>query len=215
MHLQLGLEDVINDVTKEIEDFPRSGALAASAEGAARLPGRPRGAARSAAGPASSNGCRTPGSLGSSASRRAASAGGRETSSNRLARSARGPGRVRRQRKIKDTGPSRGRRRAHPEAEGEGEAGEAGTPPGDLYVVVNIPEHPVFKRRDSDLFVESHVNAVDAMLGTELRVPTLYGDTMLDIPVGHSAGNPVQDQGEGAPQAELFRQGGRVRRGQS
>ena len=80
--------------------------------------------------------------------------------------------------------------------------------------MVNIPEHPVFKRRDSDLFVESRVNAVDAMLGTELRVPTLYGDTMLDIPSGHAAGDPVQDQGEGAPQAELFRQGGRVRRGQ-
>lgn len=64
---------------------------------------------------------------------------------------------------------------------------------------MNIPEHPVFKRRESDLYVEAHVNAVEAMLGTQLRVPTLYGDTMLDVPSGTQPGTQFRIKGKGLP----------------
>ena len=90
---------------------------------------------------------------------------------------------------------------------GEGEAGEHGMPRGDLYVVVSIPEHPVFKRRDSDLYVETQVNAVEAMLGTEVRVPTLYGDVKLQIPAGTQPGASFKVKGKGLPRPSHFGKG--------
>jgi molecular chaperone DnaJ len=82
---------------------------------------------------------------------------------------------------------------------GEGEAGPRGAPPGDLYVVINIPEHPIYKRRDSDVYVETRVSAVEAMLGTVVRVPTLHGDVNLDIPSGTQPGATFRIKGKGLP----------------
>ena len=65
----------------------------------------------------------------------------------------------------------------------------------------------MFKRRESDLYVEAHVNAVDAMLGTQLRVPTLYGDTMLDVPSGTQPGTQFKIKGKGLPRLNSFGKG--------
>ncbi len=89
---------------------------------------------------------------------------------------------------------------------GEGNAGERGTPPGDLYVTVNVAPHRVFARNESDIYLETRVGAVDAMLGTELQVPTLYGDVKLTVPHGTQPGTVFKVKGKGLPR---FRRGGR------
>jgi molecular chaperone DnaJ len=58
---------------------------------------------------------------------------------------------------------------------GEGEAGFHGGPPGDLYVQVEVQEHPIFVREGRDLYCEMPISFVDAALGGELEVPTLDG----------------------------------------
>ncbi len=65
---------------------------------------------------------------------------------------------------------------------GEGEAGENGGPPGDLYVHINIRPHPIFTREDNNLFCEVPIGFVTAALGGELEVPTLEGRVVLKIP---------------------------------
>ncbi|MCL4315805.1 MAG: molecular chaperone DnaJ [Gammaproteobacteria bacterium] len=65
---------------------------------------------------------------------------------------------------------------------GEGEAGFKGGPPGDLYVHINVREHPIFSREGSDLLCEVPVSLATAALGGELEVPTLDGRVKLKIP---------------------------------
>jgi len=82
---------------------------------------------------------------------------------------------------------------------GEGNAGESGVPPGDLYVVVNIAPHPVFARQDGDVYMETKVGVVQAMLGAEVVVPTLYGDVKLRVPSGTQPGTVFKIRGKGLP----------------
>jgi len=67
---------------------------------------------------------------------------------------------------------------------GEGEPGERGGPPGNLYVNVRVKPHAYFKRRDSDVIVELKVNVAQAALGTRVKVPTLDGEREIAIPAG-------------------------------
>mgnify|MGYP001812375468 FL=1 len=80
---------------------------------------------------------------------------------------------------------------------GEGEAGERGGPPGDLYVQVNVKEHPIFTREDNNLFCEVPIGFVAAALGGELHVPTLNGKVNLKIPAGTQTGKMFRMRGKG------------------
>ncbi len=80
---------------------------------------------------------------------------------------------------------------------GEGEAGEHGGPPGDLYVQVAVKEHPIFTREDSHLFCEVPISVVTAALGGELEVPTLTSKVMLKIPPGTQTGKLFRMRGKG------------------
>jgi len=71
---------------------------------------------------------------------------------------------------------------------GEGEAGENGGPPGDLYVQVRVRSHPIFKREGADLYCEMPISFVTAALGGELDVPTLEGRVKLKIPAETQSG---------------------------
>lgn len=68
---------------------------------------------------------------------------------------------------------------------GEGEAGPRGTPPGDLYIEVNVKPHKLFKRDGNDLILDLNLNIAQAALGAELQVPTVDGGTAeLKVPPG-------------------------------
>jgi len=80
---------------------------------------------------------------------------------------------------------------------GEGESGEPGGPPGDLYVQIQVKEHPIFTREDNNLFCEVPIGFVTAALGGELEVPTLDGKVVLKIPAGTQTGKMFRMRNKG------------------
>jgi molecular chaperone DnaJ len=80
---------------------------------------------------------------------------------------------------------------------GEGEAGEAGGPPGDLYVQVNVKEHPIFTRDGANLYCEVPISFPAACLGGEMEVPTLDGKVALKIPAETQTGKLFRVRGKG------------------
>ncbi len=88
----------------------------------------------------------------------------------------------------------------------EGETGRNGGPPGDLYVVINVREHPFFTRQDKHVVCEIPISFPQAALGLEMDVPTLEGKTKMKIPSGTQSGAVLRLKGKGAPD---LRGGGR------
>jgi molecular chaperone DnaJ len=80
---------------------------------------------------------------------------------------------------------------------GEGEVGEKGAPPGDLYVHIRVKEHAIFGREGNDLFCEVPIGFTTAVLGGELAVPTLEGRVMLKIPPETQSGKMFRLRGKG------------------
>ncbi|MBM3373987.1 MAG: molecular chaperone DnaJ [Betaproteobacteria bacterium] len=80
---------------------------------------------------------------------------------------------------------------------GEGEAGGNGGPPGDLYVVIHIKQHPVFTRDHNDLHCEMPVSFTTAALGGEIEIPTLDGYAKIKIPAETQSGKIFRLRGKG------------------
>jgi len=80
---------------------------------------------------------------------------------------------------------------------GEGEAGEGGGPPGDLYVHIGVKEHAIFTRDGADLYCEVPISFPTACLGGELEVPTLDGKVVLKIPSETQTGRLFRVRGKG------------------
>ncbi len=80
---------------------------------------------------------------------------------------------------------------------GEGEAGEQGGPPGDLYVQVKLKPHPLFRREGDDLHREMPVSFVTAALGGEVEIPTLDGRASLKIPPETQSDKTFRLRGKG------------------
>ena len=91
--------------------------------------------------------------------------------------------------------------------EGQGHAGEAGAPAGDLYVFVGVREDPRFVREGDDLLTALDVPAPLAALGAELEVPTLEGSTAIELPAGSQPGEILTLKGEGMPALRRGRSG--------
>jgi molecular chaperone DnaJ len=82
---------------------------------------------------------------------------------------------------------------------GEGEAGYDSGPPGDLYVVLRLRDHPLFERHGADLVCEVPISIAQATLGCEVEVPQLEGKQMLSIPPGTQSGEVIRLRGQGMP----------------
>jgi molecular chaperone DnaJ len=83
-----------------------------------------------------------------------------------------------------------------------GEAGIRGGPPGDLYVVLHIKEHPVFQRDEDDLYCEVPISFSLAALGGEMPVPTLDGKANVKLPAGTQSGQMFKLRGRGITNIE-------------
>jgi molecular chaperone DnaJ len=84
---------------------------------------------------------------------------------------------------------------------GKGNAGEAGGPPGDLYFIIRIGEHPVFRREGDDIYVTVPVTAPEAALGAKIEVPTIDGRSQLRVPPGTQSGQKLRLREKGVPSA--------------
>jgi curved DNA-binding protein len=82
---------------------------------------------------------------------------------------------------------------------GEGGPGMAGGQAGDLYLTVEVSPDPRFERKEDDLYVTVPVDLYTAVLGGEVRVPTLAGDVNLKIPAGSQNGQSFRLRGKGMP----------------
>lgn len=82
---------------------------------------------------------------------------------------------------------------------GEGDAGLRGAPAGDLYVFISIKEHDYFVRDGEDLRLDIPISFVQAALGDDIDVPTLFGKAKLKIPAGTQTGTTFRLKGKGMP----------------
>ncbi|MBM3939451.1 MAG: molecular chaperone DnaJ [SAR202 cluster bacterium] len=83
--------------------------------------------------------------------------------------------------------------------QGEGDAGDAGAPPGDLQITVRVAPHPVFHRQNDDIVYLLDISFPHAALGTEVEVPTLRGKEKLKVPPGTQTGAVFYLKGQGVP----------------
>ena len=90
---------------------------------------------------------------------------------------------------------------------GEGEVGEAGAPPGDLYVVLNVSAHPFFVREAREIVCEVPISFVQAAIGDEIEVPTLDGKVKMKIPSGTQPGKVLRLKGKGFPELGRYGRG--------
>jgi len=111
----------------------------------------------------------------------------------------RGQGRIERERTIELRIPPGVDSQTRLRVPGEGERGGNGGPPGDLYVVLEVKEHPFFERRGADLYCTIPITIAQAALGTEIMVPALNGDEKLKIPEGTQTGSIFRLKGKGMP----------------
>jgi molecular chaperone DnaJ len=80
---------------------------------------------------------------------------------------------------------------------GAGEQTLSGT--GDLHVHVRITPHPLFTREGADILCTVPVSFPQAVLGTQLEVPTLDGKVKMKLPVGTQSGRVFRLRGKGIP----------------
>ena len=111
-----------------------------------------------------------------------------------------GEGRKREIRQIKVRIPAGVETGSRLRISGEGEGGPQGGRPGDLYVVIQVRAHPLFRREGPDLFVEVPISIAQAVLGGEATVPTLDGKETIAIPQGTQSGTTFRFRGKGMPQ---------------
>lgn len=99
-------------------------------------------------------------------------------------KSCHGRGKVRRFRKVKVKVPPGVDTGYRLRIAGEGEAGENGGPPGDLYIYIKVKPHRFLERKGKDLYCTIELAYPQLVLGDEIEVPTLYGTEKLHIPPG-------------------------------
>jgi molecular chaperone DnaJ len=110
-----------------------------------------------------------------------------------------GSGRVQKERKLTVRVPAGIATGQRLRLSGEGEAGGPGGPPGDLYVVIHVQEHPFFHRDGNDLYCEVPLNFPTLALGGEIRIPTLEGEESFKVPEGTGSGQSFRLRGRGMP----------------
>lgn len=80
-----------------------------------------------------------------------------------------------------------------------GDAGDNKGPAGDLYVYIRVKEDEIFKREGPDLFIDMPVTYTDAVLGGEIKVPTMEGVESFDLPKKTEGGKMFKLKGKGMP----------------
>lgn len=88
-----------------------------------------------------------------------------------------------------------------------GDPGPKGGEPGDLYIIIHVKEHPLFKREGDDLLCEMPVSFITAATGDDVEVPTLDGRIKLRIPPGTQSGKIFKVKGKGMPDIHGYGRG--------
>ncbi len=116
--------------------------------------------------------------------------------------SCRGEGRVQKQRSLTISVPAGVDDGARLRLTGEGNRGRAGGHAGDLYVVVSVAPHEIFRRDGADVILTWAAPFHVAALGGTVTVPTLEGEASFDVPAGTAAGRVFSLKGKGIPRLD-------------
>ena len=84
---------------------------------------------------------------------------------------------------------------------GKGNAGSHGGTTGDLYAIMRIGDHPIFRRDGDDIYLTVPVSSTEAALGAKVEVPTIDGRALLKIPPGTQSGQKLRLREKGVPSA--------------
>jgi len=90
---------------------------------------------------------------------------------------------------------------------GKGTAGRQGATSGDLYLLISVRSDPRFRREGDDVRAVAQVSVLDAILGTQIKVPTVHGDVSLKIPAGTQSHQVFRVKGKGMPVLSSSRHG--------
>ncbi len=113
--------------------------------------------------------------------------------------SCRGTGKLKKVRKISVKVPPGADTGMRLRVSGEGEAGSQGAPSGDLYVVIHVQPHNLFERIGDDIVCEVPITFIQAALGAEVTVQTLYGKVKMHVPEGTQTHSIFRLKGKGMP----------------
>ncbi|HEY1352746.1 MAG TPA: molecular chaperone DnaJ [Ktedonobacteraceae bacterium] len=112
----------------------------------------------------------------------------------------RGQGRVRNNRRVKVNIPAGVDDGINVRVTGEGEVSARGGTPGNLYVILTVKPHHLFKRNGNDIIYELPISFTQAALGAEVEVPTVDSKTTtLKIPPGTQSGRSFRLKNMGVP----------------
>ncbi|MGC2421759.1 MAG: molecular chaperone DnaJ [Candidatus Acidiferrales bacterium] len=111
----------------------------------------------------------------------------------------RGQGRIERERTLEVGIPAGVDSGTRLRMTGQGEPGTNGGPAGDLYIFLEVKEHPFFERRGADLYCTIPVSFPQAVLGAKIKIPTLRGEEEFVIPEGTQSGQIFRQKGKGLP----------------
>jgi molecular chaperone DnaJ len=121
--------------------------------------------------------------------------------------SCKGDGRVYAEEKIEIDIPAGVQEGMQLNVSGQGNAGERGGPAGDLLVVIEEKKHETLIREGLSVLFELHISFPDAVLGTEVEVPTITGKAKIKIPAGTQAGKVFRLKGKGFPSVNSYEKG--------
>ncbi|MCI0791292.1 MAG: molecular chaperone DnaJ [Chloroflexi bacterium] len=122
----------------------------------------------------------------------------------------RGSGQERRNRKLEVSIPGGIEEGTQVRLRGEGEQGINGGPAGDLYVVVRIKPHEIFRREGNDIVYTLPLNVSQAALGAKVIIPTLKGEAEMEIPSATQSGQSFRLKGKGVPYLRSKRRGDQI-----
>jgi len=123
-------------------------------------------------------------------------------------RNCHGAGRIRQKQKVKVHIPAGIADGSRLRIGGQGEAGEAGAGPGDLYVLIRVAKHRFFEREDGHLFCQVPITFSQAALGAAVEIPGLDQESeVLKIPAGTQTGAVFRLKGRGIKDLDSHRKG--------
>jgi molecular chaperone DnaJ len=118
-----------------------------------------------------------------------------------------GDGRVRRADTIEVRIPAGVHTGSRVRVPGRGNAGTAGEPTGDLYIITDVQPHPFFDRRGDDIYTTVPITVTEAAIGAKIEVPTIDGRALLRIPPGTSSGQKLRLREKGVPSVRTGHRG--------
>lgn len=125
--------------------------------------------------------------------------GGKGTVISRPCRNCDGSGRKRKKTALNVKIPAGVSEGIQIQVRGDGDAGEHGAPPGNLFVVVHVKDHQFFKRKENDIILDISINVAQATLGDRITVDTVDGPVELNLPPGTQTGKVFRLRGKGIP----------------